>query len=346
MVAIPMKEVARRANVSCSAVSHILNHREGFVSKETRERILEIIKETGYRPHSIARSLKLKKTYTIGLVTTRLRVPVNIVQLDAIRHAARKAGYHLILGYSEGEIEEEKVCLDELRFKHVDGIIVSTTGMVKNKNEHIKELVEEGLPVVAIDPVTNVEIDFVTVDRKYGASLATEHLIKLGHQRIAFLSGSLSYYSTVQKLLGYEEALGKYGLKLNNDLLFTSSEYFPGHLSYSFGYRMAGVILEEKKMPSAILCINDEVAIGALRRLREVGIKVPGDVALIGYDNEEGASFSEVPLTTVDQPMAEVGATVFRILLDKIKRHKRKELHYVFLKPELVIRKSCGGEKG
>lgn len=345
-MSITLKDIAKRANVSCSAVSHVLNNRTAFVGEETRKRVLNIIRETGYRPHSVARSLRQRTTHTIGLVVARLRSDIHVAQLDSIRRSAWKAGYHVLLGYSEGNIDEERACIEELRCRRVDGMILRTSSELTGTNEHIEELVKDGFALVAVDPVTNVDTDVVTVDRRDGVLRATEHLIGLGHRRIAFLSGRLSFYSTSEKLAGYKMAMKAQGLSVSDELMFVADDFREGDPGYAVGYHLADRIVNAQDRPTAVVAASDELAMGAIKRIREARLKVPNDLAVVGYNNIEGAAFCEVPLTTVAQPATEMGEVASTMLLNKIKSRKRSDAtpRRVVLKPELVIRRSCGAK--
>ncbi|WP_322806462.1 LacI family DNA-binding transcriptional regulator [Thermanaerothrix sp.] len=304
-----IREVAARAGVSPTTVSHVINNTR-FVSPEARERVLQAMEELGYRPNVLARSLRRGETRTLGLILPDSANPFFAEVARAIEDAAFREGYNVILGNSENELEKERLYVEVLTTKQVDGLIFVAAG---DRSQSLEGLVRQGLPVVVVDrQLTHLDVDTVLADNLQGGLLATRHLIHLGHRRIGCITGPSHLTPSAQRVIGYRQALGEAGLRIEEDLIVR------GDFSPRSGYLAARRLFSHPHPPTAIFACNDMMAIGALRALAELRLAVPDAVAVIGFDDIELASYASPPLTTIRQDKVALGQAAVRLLLERI----------------------------
>lgn len=333
-----IREVAERAGVSPSTVSYVLNNSR-FVSKETRKRVLEAMKELDYRPNALARSLRLGETLNIGLILPSISNPYFAELGEEIESAAFALGYNLILCNTEDDITIEQHYLDELCKKQVDGIVYIAA---QNNSENLRHLIDRSLcsQIVLVDrSLTFPQLDSVYTDNIQGAYLATQHLTQAGHQRIGCITGLKNFSPTNERVSGYKKALDEANLIFNADLIYFCEDNPESSRISTLR------LLELQQTPSAIFATNDIMAIGVLRALNQCGIKVPEDVALIGYDGINLTSFTNPTLSTIAQPKKEIAQNAIRLLIERIGNNSL-EPRNVILQPELIIRESTIGSKG
>ncbi|MBM4323824.1 MAG: LacI family transcriptional regulator [Deltaproteobacteria bacterium] len=335
---VNIKDIARLANVSHTTVSRALNNKSR-IRKETREKILSIAKELGYRPNFVARSLVMKRTKTLGLVITNIANPFYTELAQGIEKTATKLGYSIILCSTQSDISTEKQYIEMLRSKGVDGIIFSSAHM---EDPNIVELAEEEFPIILVNrrtyhPTVKEKIDYVGVDNLHGGFLAVEHLIRLGHKRIGVIGGSVESSVGLERLEGGKKALQAYGLEQRNDY------FLEGNFLKRSGYHRGKEFLKMAVMPTAIFATNDYMALGVYQALLEERIRIPEDVALVGFNDIEFSSMKGIELTTIGQKKFEMGAIAVEMLVDRIeKKDDKLSGREVFLEPELIIRKTCG----
>ncbi len=337
---IRLKDIAEKVGVRASTVSDILNERSTcYVSAELKDRVLLVARELNYLPNFIAKSLRRKNTATIGLIMAHFGEEVNTAKIKDIENLAWESGFHVYIGHTEGDAKREEAYIDDFLSRQVDGLIfVHPTSLEDGRC--IRELIKKNFPLVIISTGQEEDVNYVAVDRRYGAYLAVEHLLKLGHRDIVFLCTNFPDHPFVkQRIAGYKDALAKFGVDFNEKLIYYDA------FDYATGYERANDVLNERNIPTAIFAANDEVAIGAMRRLQNEGLNVPEDVSIVGFDDIKGAEFSHPPLTTVRQPTGEVGKKALEILLEKIKNPQSCELEQVIFKPELIVRKSTAKAK-
>jgi LacI family transcriptional regulator len=335
---VNIKDIARIAKVSHTTVSRALNNKSR-IRRETKEKILQIAKELGYRPDFIARSLVMKRTKTLGLVITNIANPFYAELAQGIEKTATKLGYSIILCSTQSDISIEKQYIEMLRSKGVDGIVFSSAHM---EDPNIVVLAEEEFPITLVNrrtyhPVVKEKVDYVGVDNILGGFLAVEHLIRLGHKRIGVIGGSAESSVGLERLEGGKKALKTYGLEQRGDF------FLEGNFLKKSGYQRAKQFLKMAEMPTAIFATNDYMAMGVYQAILEEGLRIPEDVALIGFNDIEFSSMKGIELTTIGQKKFEMGAIAVEMLVGKIEkgddRHSAKE---IFLMPELIIRKTCG----
>lgn len=334
---LTLEDIAKMAGVSRATVSRVINNQVGARSK-TRGRVLQVIAETGFQPHAAARSLASQRSNVIGLI---MPMPANeilsqpyLLQLaEAISRACHEVDYILSLFLTGSGTDEQKL-LPKITCKgFVDGLIVRVTD-THNSASLLEKLVEIGIPFVATGHLTDPQqTSYVVVDNVTAAYKAVTHLLDLGRRRIAMIAGSMESYPSLERLKGYRQALSAQGLA-GDDRLITVGEY-----TKSGGYYAACRLLDHK--PDAIFAATDNMAVGVLQALHEAGIRVPDDIAVVGFDDISLAREADPPLTTMRQPLTVMGKRLVEILFDIMETGLDPPRQVIF-EAELVIRKSCG----
>jgi LacI family transcriptional regulator len=325
-----IRDVARRAGISPSTVSHVINETR-YVSDETKARVLAAMEELNYRPNAVARSLRRKKTHIIGLIVPDSANPFFAEVGRGIEETIFAQGYSLIIGNSAGDLQQELRHINVLSEKQVDGIIFVAAGL---STKHILTLQAEDMPLVVIDrDIAGVDVDFVLTNHWQGGYLATAHLIALGHRRIGCIAGPAGLPPSVDRVAGYKRALLEHGIEPDEELV-VGGEFDPPS-----GYRAVNHLLALPRPPTALFACNDLMAIGALGGAVERGNRVPADLSIIGFDNISLASFTNPPLTTIAQPTAQMGALAAQMLMERI-RDKTLPPRRQVLSVSLVVRGS------
>lgn len=334
---VTIKDIAHIANVSHTTVSRALNDKSR-IRNETKEKILAIVRELNYQPNFIARSLVMRRTKTLGLVITTIANPFYTELALGIESTARSLGYNIILSFTHSDLSIESGSINMLRSKGVDGIIFSSAHI---DDPNIVKLAEEEFPMVLVNrrtyhPTVKEKVDYVGVDNILGGYLAVEHLIKLGHRKIGVIGGSSESSVGFERLEGGKKALEAYGLE-------PMTNYFlEGDFLKESGYRGGMQFLKMDQPPSAIFATNDYMALGLYQAVIEKGLKVPEDIAIIGFNDIEFTAMKGVELTTIAQKKYEMGTIAVRALVERIEGKKTGSTMEIFLEPELIIRKSCG----
>jgi LacI family transcriptional regulator len=335
---VTIKDIARMANVSHTTVSRALNNKSR-IRNETKEKILSIARELNYQPNFIARSLVMKRTKTLGLVITTIANPFYTELAQGIETTARGLGYNIILCSTNYDLSIEKQHIDILRSKGVDGIIF-TSAHIGDPN--IIKLAEEGFPIVLVnrrtyEPVVKEKVDYVGVDNILGGFLAVKHLIKLGHQRIGVIGGSSESSVGFERVEGGKKALAAYGLEAMDNY------FLEGDFLKESGYQGGKRFLKMADPPTAIFATNDYMALGAYQAILDEGLRVPEDIAIIGFNDIEFTAMKGIELTTIGQKKYEMGALAVKTLVEKIEGGEIKpSTKEIILKPELIIRRTCG----
>jgi LacI family transcriptional regulator len=324
-----ISDVAKKSGVSTATVSHILNGTR-YVSPEVQKRVLQVIDELGYQPNSLARSLRMKETHTLGLI---LPDSINLYFAEIQNGAERAAvdqGYTVILCNTEGDPEKEKRYVSVLRSKRVDGILFISAGP-RSQLE-----IDETYPMVLVDrDLPGNKVDLVTSDNYEGGYMATHHLVSLGHRRIACITGPDEIVSSGRRISGYRQAMKEAGLPFDPQLV-EAGDFHPAS-----GRAVTEKLLRLPDPPTAIFAFNDLMAVGAIQAAGEAGRSIPGDLALVGFDDIELASFLQPPLTTIRQPKQEMGRLAVELLLSRI--HDRNQpVRRITLPVSLILRESSG----
>jgi LacI family repressor for deo operon, udp, cdd, tsx, nupC, and nupG len=329
---ITIEEVAKKAKVSPSTVSRVLNN--GLVKKETKARVWKVIKELNYVPSVKARGLRSGLSYTVLCVLPHLNTAFSSLVLDGIESALKPNKYNVILLQRTQDPDETEDIdyANLLRERKVDGIILVAPREIES--DDLKMLANDGFPAVIIegyDP--NMRLPCINPDNYKGGYLAVEHLIKQGHRRIAFIQGPSHWYSCRERLRGYLDAL------MNNHIPIDPELILEGDMYYYRSYKLTQALIKKKDRPTAIFGVNDYVAVGAMKAIKEAGLKIPDDIAVVGYDDIEMASFVDPSLTTIRQPIFRMGEEAAVRLL-RIINEKIVDDSVTILPVELVVRES------
>ncbi len=323
-------------------VSRVIN-RNGYVSEETRKKVLRVVKELNYRRNGLARNLKRQYTETIGLVLGDISNPYSTELARAVREALSIRGFNLFICISEHSSKEEIAAFESLVNHSVDGIIVATRANPAG-DEHLRGIVENNIPVVVIGrDFQHESVDYVSADNMRGGFEATRHLIDLGHKRIGFIGANLSGGARLKRLQGYLNALEQHKISIDERLITGRREAasdIPGYSTERVGYEGMKRLLSLPVRPTAVFARNDFTAIGAMTAIKEAGLKIPGDVAIVGFDDIPLAVHTSPSLTTIRQPMHLQGQLAAEMLLRRIENNEVVKREESILNCELVIRES------
>ncbi len=327
-----MKDVARLAGVSVQTVSCVVNG-TGSISVHTRQRVMRAIDELNYRPDPIARSMRTRQTRLIGLLVLDITNPVHSVIAEAVEAAAHASGYKVILYNVSNSPERERESLEAVAEGLVDGLVIVNS---VDREQTLRFLAEEQIQSVLIDCETDSTVPTVMVDNLRAGYVATEHLIRLGHRRIAHISGSAPMIISQQRLEGYRRALADYGLNYERVVYLLKASW---DWDFASGYRAMRELLADDPRPTAVFASSDQMAIGAYRAIVEAGLRIPQDISVVGFDDIEAAAYATPPLTTIRQPFTDMAASAVATLLKLIDGQRIEAPSHV-LPFELVVRGS------
>lgn len=333
---VTITDIARRARVSPSTVSHVINGTRP-VSPAARRRVEAAVAATGYRPNPLARSLRSGRTHTLGLLLPDSGNPFFAEVGRAIQLAAFDAGLAVFLCNTENDPERERQAVAELVRARVDGLVLVA---VDGRGDALRTLARHGVPVVVMDRERpELPLDTVLTDHRDGGRQATRHLAALGHRRIGFVAGPAGLSPSELRLAGHRDALAAAGLPAERSLV-RHGDFHP-----ESGRAAARALLALPRPPTAIVAANDLMALGVLRAAADAGRQVPRDLAVVGYDDIELAAYTVPPLTTVAQPRREMGREAVRLLANRLAaRHLPPQ--QALLPVTLTVRQSCGGRPG
>jgi LacI family transcriptional regulator len=333
MAAVSVRDVAQRAGVSVGTVSNVMNHPDK-VAAATVQRVQEVIAELGFIRNDAARQLRNGRSRTVGLVVLDVRNPFFTDVARGAEDAAADAGLAVTLGNSDENTEREATYLDLFEQQRVHGILISPYADITPR---LQSLRARGIPVVLVDRTsTDLSVSSVSVDDLAGGAMAAEHLIAQGRRRLAFVGGPLAIRQFADRLEGARRAVAQHPDVTLEVIELTASTVIEG--------RAAGVAIAARsraERPDGVFCANDLVSMGVLQALVMQGssIRVPDDVAIIGYDDIDFASAAVVPLSSIRQPSALIGATAVQILLEEAD-DESLEARQIEFQPELVVRAS------
>jgi LacI family transcriptional regulator/LacI family repressor for deo operon, udp, cdd, tsx, nupC, and nupG len=325
---ISIKDVARAANVSHSTVSRALRN-SPLVNAETRAMIQKIAEETGYTVSAVGRSLVTRRTNTLGVVVTTIADPFAGEVVGGIEEFALSRDYSIILASGHSDPELELRAVHSLHERRVDGILVMASRIGAR---YLQMLSGMRVPIVLINSHHPGDfIHSVRIDDVAGARLATRHLIDLGHRRIGYIGDKMGFQSDIDRMTGYRRTLEE------ADLPFVPELVGHGDGTPESGMSAMQRLLNQEERPTAVFCYNDRLAIGAMRAVRERGLRLPGDVSICGYDDLYLSSYTDPPLTTIQQPKREMGMQAGEILLQLLAGEKPESR---MTSGALVVRKS------
>ncbi len=330
---LTIKQIAKLAGVSTATVSRVINNKPGLTAG-TRRKVQNIIKRYQYIPSAVARSLVTKRSHSIGLLLSDITNPAYAELVNVIEQEARKSNYVVIFFGTGNDLKLQKSGIDFLREKQVDAIIFASVFL---HNPEVEKLAGEGFPLVLVNRRLEHDIaSYVVMDDVLGGYKATEHLIKLGHRRIGMISGPISYSTGSERLEGYRKALRKYNIPIDRELIKM------GDFRKDSGYIAGEQFIRMANRPTAIFAANDYTAIGAFEAILDKGLRVPEDIAIVGHDDVEWASFGGIRLTTIRGDKLEMGKKATQLILEKLESGKTNDLCHIVLEPGLIIRDSCG----
>lgn len=326
-----IKDIAKELGLSATAVSRALNNRGG-ISEETRQKVIEVAKKLNYKPNIVAKSLKLNKTKTIGVVVADSSQYFFAKVIKGIENTATKEGYNIILCNTDSDAEKEKKAINVLINKRIDGIVLASSMLTKT--EHIRYLNDTGVPYIFLIRRSEYEgADYVVNDNVLGAYLMTSYLLRAGEGKIHFLNMTEGSPSSKDRLDGYLKALEEKGMTCDPSLI----HYMKPEVED--GYAVMRQILDKGEKVETVFCGCDVISVGAMEAIFERGYRIPEDIRVAGYDDIDFSAYLRTPLTTVSQPKYTIGSLGVETLLNKI-RNKTEEVQHVILKPSLVIRQS------
>jgi LacI family transcriptional regulator len=299
---------------------------------------LAAVEELGYQHNLLAKSLRVRRTFTIGLLISDIQNPFFTSVVRGVEDVALSRGYHLFLCNTDENPDREDAYTIELTKKRVDGLIVASAAPRRHGARRIRLA---DVPVVFMDrEVEGLEADAIRVDNLSGMRMAVKHLVGLGHEHIGLISGPLEKTSGYERYKGFEVALSKLGLRFEGSLVRF------GNFRTSSGRKGADELLRLPDPPTALIAANNKMTLGALLSIREQGLSIPEDVSVIGFDDMEWAPLANPPLTTVAQPSYEMGVRAAQMLLDKIGGPADGATNRVLLQPSLVVRESTAPPAG
>ncbi|TDB49512.1 LacI family DNA-binding transcriptional regulator [Bacillus sp. CBEL-1] len=325
-------DVAEKAKVSQSTVSRVLNNYP-HIKETTRKKVLKAIEELGFTRDEIARSLASNKTRTIGLIVGDITNPFFAESAKVITGKAQEMQYDVILCNTNHSEENLNKYIQTLKGKRVDGIIIAAAN---KDNEQIKELYDQGFPVVLFNSILeHQKANYIAVDNYKGAKLAFKHLYNLNHRKIAYIAGPSTYVTTHLRNLGYQDALKELGIAINTDYIYSQN------FSYNEVYQFTKKLLKSPNRPTGFFAASDQMALAVLDAAASENIKVPQELSVVGFDDIDLAKNQYIGLTTITQPKEKMATLVLEKLLLLIERTENQEEGFrIILEPDLVQRKT------
>ena len=329
---VTLKNIAEVLGLSYSTVSRALNNNP-HVNQKTKAQILKVAEEMGYRPNLFAKGLVKRKSNILGVLVYDFRNTFYGDFTRIIQDMAEEAGYIVIQANTDDKPEKTELLVNSMMSIGVDGMIF---GSVRSDDVIVKNLIKEGFPVVLANRRLDENIgDYVIIDNQYGAYMAVNHLIHLRRRRIGMIKGPEETSTGKERFLGYMKALKDNGLEPDEDLIK------PGTYTQESGHQWARRMMRQQHPPDAIFCGDDEIALGVIRAVEELGLSVPKDVAVVGFDDSNISSHPRIQLTTVSQDFRRMATIALDTVVRRIENPSSKNKH-IILQPNLIIRKSCG----
>ena len=330
-----IKDIAKQAGVSHTTVSRAL-HNSPLISEGTTRRILTIASDLSYHPSVAARSLKTNRSQALGVIVSHIDDPFFSEILQGIDDVAQASGYSLFIAASQQDPARENAIVQSMREHRVDGVILCSPRFTAEQSSQLNSY---NIPIVAINNQADEDYQYsIYHDDVDGGRQACEHLVNLGHTRIAYLGDSSSGRTTRERLAGFQLVMDKAGLSVDPDRI----QQVQGS-SAEQGYTAVEYFLGLPVLPTALICYNDMMALGSLKGLHQAGVRVPEDISVTGFDNILVSAFTQPPLTTIDQPKRFLGAEAGRMMLDLLGSEgspKHGEKRIKRLKGMLLIRQS------
>jgi DNA-binding LacI/PurR family transcriptional regulator len=325
-------DIAKEANVSIATVSKVINSK-GKISAEKRKEVLQVMNRLNYQPSMIATALTGKQTFTLGLLVPDISNPYFAEMARAIEDQGHRTGYSVVICSTDNKDERVENYINLLLKKSVDGIIIGTG--VDNQ-ELILHLLNRKIPVALISrEMPDIPVHTVVVDDVLGGRLAAEHLLELGHTRIGVLAEDLKVISSRNRVRGFRQALREDGLS------FREEDAIICDYQIGLGKQAALELLSSLNRPTALFCCNDLLAIGAIQAAKELGLRVPSELSIVGFDNTILATVTDPQLTTVAQPIEHMGKQAVNLLMQDLEQYQTVK-NRIVVQPELIVRQSTG----
>jgi LacI family transcriptional regulator, galactose operon repressor len=336
-VTVTIDDIAKTAGVSRTTVSRVLND-SGYVKMETREKIIQAIKELNYTPSAIARSLSTNKTNTIGVIVPDINNSFFGEVIKGISEVTDRHNLNMILCDTDEDIKKELKAINLLKEQRIQGLIISSTSVEDDSNsEYLRTLESLGIPVVLVDGhVKYSTFSGVFVDNIKGTFEGTDALIKAGHKKIAIITGRMNSKPAQDRLEGYKKALSNNGLPIEENYIFY------GDYRQESAYKITKQILQMKNRPTAIFVSNNMMTLGCIKALFEENITIPDDIAIVGFDRIDVLNIIGMNISFIDGPTKEMGKLGAKLLVDNLLNKESREMKRVILEPKLVLK---GSEK-
>ncbi len=333
-----LKDVAELAGVSPASASLALRGMgDSMLSGETSRRVLRAARKLKYRHNALAASLRRGKSDVVAFLLAQLSTPTLAAKTTAAQEAIHAHGLRTVFWLTSEDPTMEGKALDDIRSHMVSGVVAGYR-VGKSGAARLRDLADDGVPIVLFEPHEEISAPVVTVNREAVTRIATQHLLGLGHRRIA-LAGSAHFVDLVNGWgRGYAQALKRRRVAVDRKLVHEVD----AATTFEAGFRVAAQLLSMAEPPTALVCSDDEVAVGAIKACRARGARVPDDLAIVGFDDLPVAAYAEVPLTTIGHPAAEAGRQAAEILLADIDAGEVSPPKTVVLEPDLIVRDSCG----
>jgi LacI family transcriptional regulator len=327
-----ISDVAKLAGVSKTTVSRFLNDKSaGNMTEETKHKIMEAVECLNYKPNNIARSLKGKQTKAIGFIVHDISNPFFQPLVSGVESVLYQSGYSLVLCNTNLDLNEELLCLDTLAQRQIDGILLAGLDI---SVEHLKDF-KADIPIVLLErQVDEDSYDIVSVDNFKGAYIGVEHLIQLGHKKIAHVTGNERSRVAKERVEAFCKCLHDYGMSVDSNYIIK------GNYKLESGYEAMKRLMLLSNKPTAVFFGNDNMAVGGMRYLFENNIRIPDEISIVGFDDIIISSMITPPLTTIRQPIYQMGRKATSILLDRVNKKNSDKKENIILEPSLIVRSS------
>jgi len=330
-----IKSVAKKAGVSVATVSRVLNHPDA-VAPETKEHILNVMESLDYKPNWMARGLKLNRTGAIALLIPEITDLGYMEIAKGVEDVAHQKNYNIMLCSTEDDKNKEKGHIENFIARKVDGLILVSTHLKKSDLQQIRK---QDISVVLIGK--NDELageNLVYTDFKAASAEATRHIIEIGYKKIGFIAGSRPRIENMDKLEGFQKTMEEEGLSYQSEHMIEEENSIEG------GFLAASKLLNLSSRPEAIFVTSDIMAVGVMEKIKQSGLSIPQDIAVVGFDNLKISGYLEPKLTTVTKPMYRMGLVAARLLFDIMEdeNQEENEPQEILIQSKLKVRKSCG----
>lgn len=330
-----IKQIAKKAGVSVATVSRVLNHPES-VAPATKEWVLQVMEESEYTPNWFARGLNFNRTNTIAIIIPNILNPGYMEIAKGVEDVAHQKDYTTLFCNAENDVAKERNYVDSLVKRKIDGIVF-VSSLLENNN--LDDLIKQGIPIVLIgeNKADMKKVPIVRIDCEAAAQKAVKHLLDVGYKEIAVIYGSTPEKENLRKIDGYRRALDEAGISERKEYLQEAVNTIEG------GYIAAKRLIELSRPPRAIFTTSDILAFGAIDAMKDNGLRVPEDIAFVGFDNIRMSNLIEPKLTTVEKPLHKMGVVGARLLFDIIdSKEEENSSREILLQSRLKIRRSCG----